>query len=242
MKRLLLLVIIGALLFSTCKKDEKCTCTEQEQEQPGDNKLGCIEGKITFFNTGSVTDAYVMLSSIQEEGPFYRELIKSNGDYTIDNVEEGTYFFKVEKAGAEDNIFPETIKIEPKALNEGGCRKMDWAISKLPPHLYLVEVNTENVLDTIDFGSYGDRYYFQIYNNSANTYTWSTDFEEVKSSKKWLGTITPNAGTLKSNDNPVTVIITIDRTKLETGQNSAKFLINSDNGGAKVLTIIATTP
>ena len=119
---------------------------------------------------------------------------------------------------------------------------MDWAISKLPPNLYIVYVGTENKRDTLDFGMEENRLYFQIYNNSANTYTWFTDFEEVKLDKKWLGIMNPVTGTLYPNDKPEIIAVTIDRTKLVSGKNTAKFLIDSDRGGGGVLTVIATAP
>lgn len=235
MKKIFVLIMIGMLLFAACEKDGKNT-----EEQPQNNKLGCITGKITIFNTGNATDAYVRLSASENGDALYSELIKSDGDYTINNVQEGLYFFRVYKQGFVDTLFNETIKILPKELNGGNCRKMDWAISKLPPHLYIVEVNTENVIHTLDFGSSDDRMYFQIYNNSENTYTWSTDFDDVKLTKKWLNTMNKTAGTLKQNS-PENITITIDRTKLDAGKNTTKFLVDSDKGGGWELTVIATS-
>jgi hypothetical protein len=245
MKNFFLLLVIG-LLLSACDKDgkdlEQGQGNGQEPEKPEISKLGCVTGKITIFNTGSVTDAYVRLSLSEKGEAIYSKLIATNGDYTIDNVEEGTYYFKVFKQGTVDILFHETIRVQPKELNDGKCRQMDWAISKLPPNLYIVEVGTENKIDTIDFGMSENRLYFQIYNNSENTYTWCTDFDEVKLDKKWLGAMNPTTGTLYPNDKPEIITITIDRTKLVSGKNTAKFLINSDKDGGGVLTIIAEVP
>jgi hypothetical protein len=234
---LAMIVMCGILLFFACNKGEENPDSNQGQGQ----SEGCVTGKITIFNTGSIdeTHAYVRLSLSEKGEVIYSKLIQPSGDYTID-VKEGTYFFRVYKQDFVDTLFNETIKIQPKVLN-GGCRQMDWAISKLPPHLYLVEVNTENVIDTLDFGSYEDRLYFQIYNNSTNTYTWFTDFEDVKSTKKWLRSMSPISGTLNLNE-LVVITITIDRTMLDAGQNSTKFLIDSNKGGGGVLTVIATVP
>jgi hypothetical protein len=234
MKKRFVLAMISMFLFTTCNKDGKNT----EEEQLEDNKLGCITGKITIFNTGSVTDAYVRLSTSESGNALYSGQIK-DGDYTINNVQEGTYFFRVYKQGFVDTLFNETIKILPKELNSGSCRRMDWAISKLPPHLYVVEVNSENVIHTLDFGSSDDRLYFQIYNNSETIYTWSTDFDDVKLTKKWLNTMNKTSGILRLND-PENITITIDRTKLGTGKNTTKFLIDSDKGGGWELTVTAT--
>ena len=48
-------------------------------------------------------------------------------------------------------------------------------------------------------------------------------------------------GTLKPNE-AENISITIDRSKLEIGKNTAKFLIDSDKGGGWELTISATRP
>lgn len=233
MKNINLLVAIGVLLFSACNQGEK------DKEQPDENTLGCVTGKITIYNTGSVIDAYVRFSLTKEGEAIYSELIDSDGDYTIDNVEEGTYFFRVYKQGFVDTLFIETISVQPKVQNGGYCRQMDWAITKLPPHLYVVEVNTENVINTLDFGNTEDRLHFQIYNNSENTYTWWSDFEDVKSTKKWLNSMTIPSSSLVPKETK-NITITIDRTQLESGPNTAKILIDSDKGGGWVLSIIAT--
>jgi len=240
MKKIHLLVIIGVFFLIACDKSENNTVPENEQPQK--NTLGCITGKITIFNTGSVTDAYVRLSLSENGAAIYSKLIASNGDYTIENVEAGTYFFRVYKQGHLDELFNEAIEIQPKEQNGGSCRLMDWAITKLPPSLYIVAVGTENKIDTLDFGISENRLYFQIYNNSTNTYTWFSDFEEVKldADKKWLSSMNPIGGTLTPSDKPEIITITIDRTKLDTGINRAKFLIDSDRGGGEILNIIAT--
>lgn len=241
MKKIFLFIVTGALLLSACDEGRKDTKLIEESEQTKDSELGCISGKITIFNTGNVTDAYVRLSLSENGDVIYSELIAANGDYTIDKIKEGRYFFRVFKAGFVDTLFNETIKIQPKVFNNGNCRQMDWAISKLPPNLYIVEVNSETRINTLDFGNHEDRLYFQIYNNSANTYTWFTDFDEVKLNKGWLTAMSPVSGTLSPNKAAI-IMITIDRHKLEPGTNSAKFLIDSNNGGGGVLTITATTP
>jgi len=245
MKRVFLLLAIGTLLFTSCKQPDQ---PEQERDpeapsepQPPSDNRGCITGTITIFNTGELTDAFVRLYLYKGGEVIHSDRIDSRGHFTIDNVEEGTYFFGVYKQGTIDTLFNDAIRILPKVLNNDACRRMDWAISKLPPNLYIVEVGTENRINTLDFGTYEDRLYFQIYNNSAITYTWFTDFEEVKRSREWLGTMQPLGGTLQPNS-AVIITLTIDRNKLDAGLNSARFLIDSDSGGGGVLTVTATIP
>ncbi len=240
MRKTFLLSVIGMLLFSACQKykDEKPVEKPIEDQQP-DDRLGCITGKITIFNTGGTTDAYVQLLASKNGGAIYSKRLGTNGDYTIDNVSEGVYYFKVYKKNFVDTLFHETIRILPKAQNGGDCRSMDWAISKLPPHLYVVGVNTENVIHVLDFGESDERCYFQLYNNSETTYSWSTDFDEVRQTKRWLGSMNKVTGSLKPNETE-SISITIDRSGLEIGENTAKFLIDSDKGGGWELTISAT--
>lgn len=237
MKYIYMLMTIEILLFFACDK-EKVDSTQVE-----DASFGCITGKITIFNTGSVTDAYVQLSISENSDAIYSKLIASDGDYTIDNVEEGTYFFSVYKQGFIDTLFNEAIRIQPQVLNDGNCRQMDWAISSLPPHLYVVEVNTENVISTLDFGNSDDMLYFQIYNNSENTYKWWSNFEDVKLTREWLNTMTYSLDTVTLTPNETkNITLAIDRTNLNTGQNTANILIDSDNGGGWVLSIVAVAP
>ena len=235
MRKIFTLAVSGMFLFLGCGEDKGSAGQESE------NKLGCITGKITIFNTGSSTAAHVQLLISKNGEAIHRERIGRNGDYTIDNVEEGVYYFKVYKKNFVDTLFHETIRILPKEQNGGSCRNMDWVISMLPPRLYVLEVNTNNEIYTLDFGESDDQFYFQLYNNSDTTYSWSTDFDEVKQRKTWLDKIDKTMGTLKPNE-AENISITIDRSKLEIGKNTAKFLIDSDKGGGWELTISATRP
>ena len=117
MRKIFTLAVSGMFLFLGCGEDKGSAGQESE------NKLGCITGKITIFNTGSSTDAHVQLLISKNGEAIHSERIGRNGDYTIDNVEEGVYYFKVYKKNFVDTLFHETIRILPKEQNGGSCRK-----------------------------------------------------------------------------------------------------------------------
>lgn len=206
-----------------------------------DDIQGCISGKITFYNTGEVTDAYVRLLLPESQTAIYSCLINRFGDYEINNVDTGNYVIRIHKQGFVDTIFPGLVYILPKSLTGGECRKMDCAISMLPPRMQLLEVNTDTPLDTLDFGTTDTKLYFRIYNGSGQVCAWTSDFNEVRQQNKWLKVMSPMSGSVKPNETSL-VSVEIDRERLDFGEMNckvAKFLIKSDHSGGCVLTVLA---
>lgn len=220
-----------------------CICCligcEKEKNHKENKELGCITGKVTFFNTGQVTNAYVRLMSPNTSEAVYSGRIGGRGDYKIDNVEPGSYIFKVYKFGFIDTIFPEMIKIMPAYQNNNECRQMDWAISVAVEPLQVLDVNTNEPLDTLDFGTSMDNLYFKIRNRNGVTCTWTSDFLNVSYGLDWLSEMNPSMGRVEAYSEQV-VGVRINRTPWEVsrGIKVANFMIESNLGGW-VITVVA---
>lgn len=229
----MMVLLLGA--FWACQEENKPNDIDK------DSAYGCIMGTITFFNTGVVTDAYVRLLMPETFQTVYSSLLGQDGRYSIDNIDTGSYILKVYKSGFIDTIFPEAIHIYPKSLNKGECRQMDWAISKLPPRMNILYVNEDIPLDTLDFGTTDNRMYFRIYNGGSQTCIWSSDFKEVASipANGWLKSMSPSGGNIKPGEMQI-VSVEINRIALsiDSGASGVKFLIQSDNSGGCVLTVV----
>ena len=206
-------------------------------------KCGCITGKVTFYNTGKVANAYVRLMQSETSEAIYSGKIGSMGNYNIDNIEPGSYIFKVYKMGFIDTIFPEKIRIQPAYQNDNKCRQMDWAIVmpvvKLKP-LRVLDVNTNMPLDTLDFGTTADRLYFKIRNDNNVACQWESDFWRVQANNGWLSGMEPKQGTIAPYNEAI-ISVTISRSSslnMTRGEESAVFKIESNMGGW-VMTVLA---
>lgn len=244
MKTFLLdLICISVFCFSVSCENETTTEMNDSHDKWFNDTHGCVSGTVTFFNTGTVTDAYVRLLLPGSQTAIYSCLINSHGDYVIDNVDTGNYVIRIFKQGFVDTVFSEHVYIRPKSLTNGECWKMDCAISMLPPRMTLLEVNTDTQLDTLDFGTIDTKLYFRICNFSSQTCIWTSDFDEVRQQNKWLKSMQPVSGSMKPNETNL-VSVEINRevswiTGVTRGNKSAKFLIKSNNSGGYVLTVLA---
>ena len=230
MKKVLLYLIVCFSLLA-CGKDSK------------QKKCGCITGKVTFYNTGKVANAYVRLMQSETSEAIYSGKIGSMGNYNIDNIEPGSYIFKVYKMGFIDTIFPEKIRIQPAYQNDNKCRQMDWAIMmpvvELKP-LRVLDVNTNMPVDTLNFGTTADRLYFKIRNDNNVACQWESDFWNVRSGAQWLSSMEPQSGSVNPySEKVISVKITRNLSWSEPrGEKAAVFKIESNMGGW-VITVLA---
>lgn len=223
--KLLLGLIAFGCLFWACEEDKT-------EDKPADQ--GCITGKITFFNTESIVEAYVQLLSKENKEIVYSGLINNtSGDYKIDNVEPGSYRFRVFKLGFIDTVFSDAIQIKSKVSNDGECRQMDWAIWKRPSCLDVVDA-TGMALDTLDYGASDDDISrsFNIFNNDSKPLNW-----KIRKTAEWISSVSEESGILKPGETK-SIIVVINRKKLNVGENKTTMHIYSDDCG-KQLTVLA---
>ncbi|GHT32989.1 hypothetical protein FACS189434_06070 [Bacteroidia bacterium] len=229
MKKIILFTLIGVFVFL-------CTCSEKDEMPNNGNgqteqSRGCISGNITVYNTGNRIDAQVQVLNKNKEEVGSPANIN---DFTF-KLDTGIYYLKVFKNGYIDTILQDPVRILP--LN-GDCQMIDRQIEFIPPSLRIVDVNTKEVIFSLDFGgdNMEDRQFFMISNNSGNKYTWEI--------KNWIeyGWFVPSetTGELNPNENKI-VSVKIDRNLLRKGLNTANLLIDSKGlkNGGWVLTVTA---
>ena len=217
MKKLSKILIIGFFLciLESCKHNETII-------------LGSIYGTITDVITSEpIRGAHVELLPIG--------LTIDTGDeglFEFAKVEGGTYNLYVTKKGYTDY---KTNNIVVKG--NGDDKPINIQLEKLPPALTILDDNG-NKIDTIQFGSDEGvtTRSFNIFNNSDEKLEWSLEYDEAQC--EWIKSFSLRNGVLNSNASQ-SLVITIDRYKLNVGENSTIVHVVSNNG-SKQLKLIAT--
>ena len=152
----------------------------------------------------------------------------SEGQFEFTELTPGKYTLLITKTGYIDGV-SHTIEVKP-----GQQAKGDVQIEKLPPALKVVNDNREEI-DSLDFGSAIDDVArsFSIFNDGTETLEW-----ELTATADWIKSVSKTSGTLSAGATQ-SLIITIDRAKLSSGENKTTVHITS-NSGSKQLVVIAT--
>ena len=152
----------------------------------------------------------------------------SEGQFEFTELDPGKYTLIITKTGYVDGVSG-TIEVKP-----GQQAKGDVQIEKLPPALKVVNDNREEI-DSLDFGSAIDDVArsFSIFNDGTETLEW-----ELTATADWIKSVSKTSGTLSAGATQ-SLIITIDRAKLSSGENKTTVHITS-NSGSKQLVVIAT--
>lgn len=193
-------------------------------EKKREPELCSLYGVVTDKATGEpIRTAGVELLPVGK-----KSVTGSDGAFEFLELEEGIYKLYITKTGYKDTTSNE---IAVKANSEKVSHSIQ--LEKLPPALTIVDDN-QNEIDSIDFGSdEGTKMRsFNIFNNSEDKLEWQLVYQCA-----WIDTITKTSGELKANATQ-SIVITIDRLKLNVGDNSTVIQIVSNNG-SKQLTITA---
>ena len=193
------------------------SCEKKEGNQV---VLGSLYGVVTDKTTGEpIKNASVELMDIG-----LKAVTGDDGNYEFIKVEPGTYDLYVKKAGYKDS---KTFDIPVKG--DGKDKKVDVQLEKLPPALTILDENKIEI-DSIDFGSEEGTTMrtFNIFNNSEKTLEWS-----VVQDCKWIKSISKENGELGVTETQ-TIVMTIDRNKLDLGDNSTLIYIVSNNGSKQL--------
>ena len=152
----------------------------------------------------------------------------SEGQFEFTELDPGKYTLLITKTGYIDGV-SHTIEVKP-----GQQAKGDVQIEKLPPALKVVNDNREEI-DSLDFGSAIDDMArsFSIFNDGTESLEW-----ELTATADWIKSVSKTSGTLSAGATQ-SLIITIDRVKLSSGENKTTVHITS-NSGSKQLVVIAT--
>jgi hypothetical protein len=176
-----------------------CSCSSSNDNGNG-NGTGTIYGEVTDKVTGvRLSDANVILRPLGTA-----TLTGSQGRYEFTNVEAGTYFLTVTKAGYSDLIDDFEINIKANS-----SIPRDVQIEKLPESLRLVNADGKDI-DGLYFGNTYTSRSFIIFNASTSTLNW-----EIINDKEWI-TIDKLTGTLTPGGQE-SILVTIDPSQLGDG-------------------------
>ena len=152
----------------------------------------------------------------------------SEGQFEFTELDPGKYTLIVTKTGYVDGV-SHTIEVKP-----GQQAKGDVQIEKLPPALKVVDDNRQEI-STLDFGSAIDDVArsFNLFNDGTESLEW-----QITITAEWIKSVSKIEGVLSAGATQ-SLIVTIDRTKLKSGENTTTVHITSNNG-SKQLTITAT--
>ena len=154
----------------------------------------------------------------------------SEGQFEFTELDPGKYTLIITKTGYLDGV-SHTIEVKP-----GQQAKGDVQIEKLPPALKVVDDNRQEI-STLDFGSAIDDVArsFSLFNDGTESLEW-----QITVTADWIKSVSKIEGVLSAGATQ-SLIVTIDRTKLKSGENTTTAHITSNNG-SKQLTITATGP
>ena len=152
----------------------------------------------------------------------------SEGQFEFTELDPGKYTLIITKTGYVDGVSG-TIEVKP-----GQQAKGDVQIEKLPPALKVVDDNRQEI-STLDFGSAIDDVArsFSLFNDGTESLEW-----QITVTADWIKSVSKIEGVLSAGATQ-SLIVTIDRTKLNSGENTTTAHITSNNG-SKQLTISAT--
>ena len=152
----------------------------------------------------------------------------SEGQFEFTELNPGKYTLIITKTGYVDGVSG-TIEVKP-----GQQAKGDVQIEKLPPSLRVVD-DKKNDIDTLDFGSAIDDVArsFSVFNDGTETLEW-----QITVTADWIKSVSKIEGVL-SEGATQSLIVTIDRDKLNLGENKTTTHITS-NSGSKQLIVTAT--
>ncbi len=208
---LLSLVLLATLLWQGCENDDL---------------PGSIYGTVVDKATGEpIKSAGVELSP-----GGLKTVTGSEGQFEFTQLNPGSYTLLVTKTGYFD-FASNTIVVESAQTAKG-----DVQIEKLPPALKVVNDSRQEISE-LDFGSSVDDVVrsFSLFNDGEESLEW-----QIVATADWVKSISKEEGVLSAGATQ-SLIVSIDRTKLKSGENTTTVHITSNNG-SKQLKIIATGP
>ncbi len=195
------------------------TITVQWQGCTKPEETGTIYGTVTDFDTGEpVKNANVTLIPSGET-----TLTGSDGTYMFQDLKKGDYSLSLSKAGYKDLVDDYLIQL---AAGKSVRRDVQMKIKSLR----ITNMNGEDT-NELDFGSEGDDVsrIFNIFNDSGETISW-----EIITTANWIESPeTGTSGTLQAGGNKG-IVVKIDRSKLQQGDNTTTMHITSNNGNQQL--------
>lgn len=216
------MIVITILLVICCMF---FGCGKENGSTEGGNK-GSIYGTVTDFATGDP----VAFANVQLRPSGETTLTGYDGTYEFLDIPDGIYSIKVSKAEYTDLIDDYDIVVK-----NGRRMRRDVQIEKKPTFI-LTDLNEENDISTLDFGSdvAVTTKSFKIFNNSTVTIHCQMVY-----SCSWISSVSSVPDEIIPGQT-VPVTVSINRSFLSVGQNSTQLVVSTNNGSAE-LTIKATS-
>ena len=187
-----------------------------------------VPGSIYGVVTNKATGEPIKSAGVELSPSGLKTITGSEGQFEFTELDPGKYTLLITKTGYIDGV---SSTIEVKA---GQQAKGDVQIEKLPPSLLVVNDKKEDI-DTLDFGFLIDDVArsFNLFNDGVESFEW-----QITTTAEWIKSVSKIEGILSAGATQ-SLIVTIDRVKLSSGENTTTGHITSNNG-SKQLTITAT--
>ena len=203
---LTLMIVTVAIQWQGCTKPEE---------------TGTIYGTVTDFDTGEpVKNANVKLRPSGET-----TMTGSDGTFMFQGLKKGDYSLSLSKAEYEDLNDDYVIHLE---AGRNACR--DIQMKKKVALMRITDMNGDDIT-VLDFGEEGDDVsrIFNIFNDSGVTLSW-----EITTTADWIQSpVNGTSGTLQPGGTKGIVVV-IDRSKLQQGDNTTTMHITSNNGNQQL--------
>ena len=191
-----------------------CGCTKPEE-------TGTIYGTVTDFDTGEpVKNANVKLMPSGET-----TLTGNDGTYTFQDLISGDYSLCLSKAEYEDLNDDYVIQL---STGRKACR--DIQMKKKVALMRITDMEGTDISE-LDFSDEGDDVsrIFNIFNDSGATLSY-----EITTTANWIQKpVDGTSGTIQAGETKGIVVV-IDRTKLQQGDNTTTMHITSNNGNQQL--------
>ena len=186
-----------------------CACFEDV----GTDNKGSIAGTVLDYTLG---DPIPVVNVVLKEGNI-STVTGYDGTFWFNNIPEGEYTIEISKNGYK----PGERKVY---VNAGETSEFQLLLERIPA---IVTADR----DTLDFGKNYNTMSFNIVNNSYEDLTWN-----IEENCEWITQVNPKSDILKFGKT-ATIVIVIDREKLNGGTNHANIVLRSNNGSTEVKVI-----
>lgn len=202
-------VLVASIVWYSCTKEPE---------------TGTIHGTVTDIAGGYISNANVKIRPSGET-----TLTGNDGTYEFKGLKAGQYSLSLSKPGYEDLDDDYVINLE-----SGKSVRRDVQMRKKVALLRITDA-AGNDIDILDFGSEAADVsrLFNIHNENDIPIEW-----QIVATAEWIKSVSATEGTLAVGGTKGIVVV-IDRTKLQQGENTTTMHILSDNGNMQ-LTIKAT--
>lgn len=179
------------------------------------------QGSIYGIVTDQATGEPISAAGIELVQTGQKTITGSDGQYTLSQIDNGTYTLMVTKTGYTNGVKAVTVQ-------NSQSTKVDIQLVKKTQYLCIVDAFGREIT-SLEFGTGAtDTKTFSIFNNGTSSLTWS-----ITENCRWISSVSPKSGTLAAGEQEP-VLVTIDRSAAGTDYTAYVLNINSDKGSAEL--------